>query len=50
MFLKKRKIFVPTRIGIPDYPVGGIDAILTMLAQPRDFHPRTGHESSAMGT
>ena len=47
---KKRKIFVPTRIGILDYPVGGIGAILTMLSQPGDFHPRTGHEGLAMGT
>ena len=47
---KKRKIFVPIKIGIPDYPVGGIGAILTMLSQPGDFHPRTGHEGSAMGT
>jgi len=39
---KKRKIFVPTRIGILDYPVGRIGAILTTLSQPGDFHPRNG--------
>jgi hypothetical protein len=48
--LKKRKIFVPTRIRIPDYPAGGIGAILTTLFQPGDFHPGQGHEGSAMGT
>jgi hypothetical protein len=41
---------VLTRIQILDYPVGGIGAILTMLSQPGDFHPRTGHESWSMGT
>jgi hypothetical protein len=40
MFLKTRKIFVPTRIGIPDYPASGVGAILTMLSQLSSAHIR----------
>jgi hypothetical protein len=46
--LKKRNTCISVRI--LDYPVGGIGAILTTLSQPGAFHPRTGHEGSAMGT
>jgi len=44
MFLKARKIFVPTRIGIP---ASGIGAILTMLSQLFSAHIRIKSQDHA---
>ena len=40
--------FCPYHDSNPLHPAGGIDAILTLLPRFPNFHPRTGHEGSAL--